>query len=247
VSERDKGRSYKDDAKRAYAHYKKYGIFGSVGNFWRWLLKKPERLTALSTFAIFLATAVAIGVGVAQWRALRSTDITLQDNLVASTRAWIVPTGVKIDGELSAPLLIRIMFENTGKEVALNMVHFRGTYTFPVKLDAAGTPYVPVEGTSWPLNQSCDQDISQYQYGRPIYPGQNSSDFQYVFTAKDDPGIPILKSKTLSFVIYGCFIYKSFDKWRHSPYCFYFQAYRDPRPIDDSTFEVCPLRIGRAD
>jgi hypothetical protein len=41
---------------------------------WEWLIEKPERLTALSTSAIFLATAVTVGVGFAQWRALISTD-----------------------------------------------------------------------------------------------------------------------------------------------------------------------------
>lgn len=46
----------------------------SLQNGWDWLLTKPERLTALSTFAIFLATATAVGIGIAQWRALYSTD-----------------------------------------------------------------------------------------------------------------------------------------------------------------------------
>jgi hypothetical protein len=47
---------------------------GSLRKGWNWLLTKPERLTALSTLAIFLATAVAAGVGFVQWRTLRSTD-----------------------------------------------------------------------------------------------------------------------------------------------------------------------------
>jgi hypothetical protein len=46
----------------------------SLRKGWNWLLTKPERLTALSTLAIFLATVVAAGVGFVQWRTLRSTD-----------------------------------------------------------------------------------------------------------------------------------------------------------------------------
>lgn len=71
MSERDERHSYKGRVERAYAYYKKYGIVGSIGNGWHWLLAKPERLTALSTLAIFIASVVAAGIGVAQWRTLK--------------------------------------------------------------------------------------------------------------------------------------------------------------------------------
>src|SRR5437763_16100978 len=49
-------------------------VVRGIGNGWRWLLGKPERVTALSTLAIFAATAVAVGIAIAQWAALKSTD-----------------------------------------------------------------------------------------------------------------------------------------------------------------------------
>src|SRR5258708_7135661 len=118
MTQTNKRRSYKDYAKRAYSYYKKYGVFGSVGNFWRWLLDRPERVTALSNFAMFLATAVAVGVGYAQWRELHDTDITLKETADATNRAYIAITGVKWDGwpEVDKNQRLKILFKNVGKE-----------------------------------------------------------------------------------------------------------------------------------
>ena len=81
MSEGDEGGGDKNYARHTYAYYKKCGIIGAIRNGWQWLLDKPERLTALSTFAIFLATAVAGVIGAAQWRALKSTDAAITSRL----------------------------------------------------------------------------------------------------------------------------------------------------------------------
>lgn len=84
MSETEKSEHDKQGAENAPDNrsYKAKGRLGRImmpitrrcNDGWIWLLEKPERLTALSTFAIFLATAVAVGVGIAQWTALRATD-----------------------------------------------------------------------------------------------------------------------------------------------------------------------------
>jgi hypothetical protein len=85
VREGRKRYDYKECAKRTYSYYVKYGVTGIVSNGWNWLLNKPERLTALSTFAIFLATAALIGVGIAQWKTLKATDFTTRQ----TSRAFV--------------------------------------------------------------------------------------------------------------------------------------------------------------
>lgn len=81
---------------------------------WNWLLQKPERLTALSTLAIFVATAVAAVVGIAQWSALRSTDGAIhgQMNLMAADqRPWL--SAPKISAGKNGSL--EFIFRNVGK------------------------------------------------------------------------------------------------------------------------------------
>jgi hypothetical protein len=53
--------------------------YGWLTAWWFWLLGRPERLTALSTFAIFLATAVAVAVGIAQWRVIKGQLVEMQE------------------------------------------------------------------------------------------------------------------------------------------------------------------------
>ena len=83
MSKGTKRNNYKQKAEKTYAYYRSHGTFGIIRNGWNWLLADSDRLTALSTFAIFLATAVAVGVGIAQWRALHSTDQAIHGQLAA--------------------------------------------------------------------------------------------------------------------------------------------------------------------
>jgi hypothetical protein len=210
-------------------------------------MRKPERLTALSTLAIFFATIVAALVGFAQWRELHKTDKTVQESLVAGTRAWVVPTGAKVDGPLKAgtSVRIKILYENTGREPAQHMRHIWAWNVIPVKTDAANVPYIGAEETPWPAqNLQCLGDVGEG--GRPVYPGSKNEDIRYIFN-----GNPIFVSQELiekkaSFVIFGCLVYQTFNVTRHSPYCFFFQPHRD-RPIDDATMEFCPISYGVAD
>lgn len=104
----DKSDRYYQKAKKAYAYYNKYGFTGIFKDGWVWLLDKPERLTAISTFAIFLATAVAIGVGIAQWRVLNSTDETLRETMIIGQRAYVSPREIDFTNKIGLTL------QNTG-------------------------------------------------------------------------------------------------------------------------------------
>jgi hypothetical protein len=88
---------YRNQAKKAYKYSKRL-IWAAVAKFgvwisraWHWLVYgwEPERLTALSTFAIFLATTVAACVGIAQWNALKRTDESTRESFTAVQRAFV--------------------------------------------------------------------------------------------------------------------------------------------------------------
>jgi hypothetical protein len=139
-----KRNSYKEFVQKAYAYYRNHGLIGIIRNGWTWLLADSDRLTALSTFAIFLATAVAVGVGIAQWRVLsgqlsemkssseqversitasnRIADETKTANALTheSNRPWIGAVTVTVDPPIVAmkPAKINLTFSNAGKSPA---------------------------------------------------------------------------------------------------------------------------------
>jgi hypothetical protein len=120
VSEGTKCNYCKEKAKRAYAYLKECGLVG------RGLFEKPDRLTALSTFFIFLATAVAAGVGMAQWHALSNTDEKLGRQVEAMNRQlallqidqrpWISAPEIKVErGDMPDTVTFILVFRNAGR------------------------------------------------------------------------------------------------------------------------------------
>lgn len=117
---------------------------------WRRLIFgwEPERVTALSTFVIFLATVATVCVGIAQWRALHSTDEatrdlakaalkqaeTTENTLIATQRPWIAiksititsplafePTSDDHEGRIELGFLVRNTGNSPAIRVAANM------------------------------------------------------------------------------------------------------------------------------
>jgi hypothetical protein len=108
----DERNSYRGYAQKTYAYYRKHGgLPGIIRNGWTWLLADSDRLTALSTFAIFLATAVAVCVGIAQWSVLRgqltemkSSSEQIERSIKASNRiADEAKAANALTGEASRP------------------------------------------------------------------------------------------------------------------------------------------------
>lgn len=172
--------------------------------------------------------------------AICRSDEASEQNL----RAWIVPTGAKIEGDITSPMLVRIFYKNTGRKIARDVTNYKNWFDYPISLDETGTPYIDVQNVPWPKNDLCLPPDPKL--GRPVYPSSNSSDFKYVFPDKDDPRIKDIKEKRRTVIIYGCLSYNAYGPASHSPYCFFLQPYRD-KPIFESTFEVCPIAGASAD
>jgi hypothetical protein len=209
------------------------GQHDPVARFTCWL--------AICTTVLAVITAVSV---VVLWR----TDHTLKETLEASSRAWVVPTGAKIDGPIRAgtSFRVKILFENSGKQPAQNTFNAWAWNEIPIKTDMVGVPYIGVEETPWPARHLQCSGGAPNTGGRPVYPGSRNEDMRYIFNGNPAFVPQSLLEKTSSFVIFGCYIYRTFEKPAHSPYCFFFQPHRD-RPIEDSTMEFCPISYGVAD
>ena len=103
-------------------------------------------ITAIAT--VLLAAIAAILAQIAYWQ---YTDTTLRETLVASNRAWIAPSGVSVNGQISGDkdFAVKVYYTNVGKGPALkvNQNLFAGT---------ALNPTSDAEAMSAGRNATCD-------------------------------------------------------------------------------------------
>lgn len=195
-----------------------------------WSVLGSHQVVALGTIVL----AIIAG------RALFDTREVLESN----QRAWVVPEAVRIEGDLISPLTLRISFTNTGRDVAVGISQNFGSYDHLLKIDSVGTPYTDAD-FEWRANRFCSIRQNQTGFEPTIYPNGKHSMLAYVFNHANDPKIDEIKAKKRTVVVMGCLTYKTFEKIRQSPFCFYLQPYRD-RSIEDATFEACPISGAQA-
>lgn len=199
-----------------------------------------EYATAAFALVAALGSISAVIVGYWQWSAM-------SDSNVASTRAWLTPTGAYFDGEPKSGFNVRlkITYENIGKEAADDAVPlvFWSPGTFPVTIDAKQMAYIDLQTAPWPVlsDSVCRVDPSRYINRRAVYPGAKNEFITYGFN--DPPYLPegVIDGKEF-FSIFGCLVYRSpitGARIHHSPFCLYYQPKRDGS-IKDGTFEFCP-------
>ncbi len=213
-----------------------------------------------TSLGILIATWIAatLAGGFTGWLAVRTQDIATDsaNTYDATNRAYVAITGVKFDGvpEVGKNQRLKILYKNVGKEAASDFsIHAFVSNQYDFEPDSKGMPYVPPDKVQWPIIQDCsvfgpgEKLVGQ----RPVYPGATNETIAYAF----NPGgstpnavfVPqrLLDGKT-TFWIAGCAVYRSLNKPRHSPFCFYYQ----PAPggdVKDGTFEWCYVGAGNAD
>lgn len=187
-------------------------------------------------------TAIAtLGAVIVSFMALSDTRSALESN----QRAWLVPTGAEILGHNSSPIGLQINFKNTGHESALDVAHFSDSYVTENEIDLAGTRYVDLHNFKWPNLDVC-RNLPDLKTNRPVYPGGEDSTRRYVLPNANDPAVEGILLGRLSVVVYGCSVYKTFNKVRHSPYCYYLQHDKSG-DFSKSVFLPCLRGVGNAD
>lgn len=201
------------------------------------------RWSAIFTGTIAIFTACIVAISYFQWRILDKTESTLRDTDFNNTRAWIVPAGVEINSDITvnSNLRLKILYQNSGKEPAKNMIHFRDWYPIKVTIDDVDEPYVDWSKVSLPSDYRCEQAVAIDEDGTTVYPLATYANYKYIYAGARHGSVPqSLKDKTSSVVVYGCFVYSTFGFRKQSPYCFYLQHDR-LRPVEESTFDPCPF------
>jgi hypothetical protein len=142
-------RKKEDDARR---HQKPW---------WNRLIRALCNVDNIQTTLLAAFTGVLIIVGVLQkWTLDKTNEISRSEQ-----RAWIAPRGA----EISAPIALggtvefQVIYENTGKEPAFDVVHQNEIGVFDVPLDARGIAY----WANWPVSNVADLICSQLENFSP--------------------------------------------------------------------------------
>lgn len=141
---------------------------------------------------------------------------------VAAQRAWVGPSGVKIDGPIEAGKDISITFNvfNSGREPAKNFTSTITTFAATDEVQWRGELKRYVESSV----ENCLKTKSQRR-SQVIYPTAGFGAGGFTYTEK----IPkewidadfISGRKTLG--VQGCLTYETFGKTRHSVFCYFYR------------------------
>ncbi len=152
----------------------------------------------------------------------RQSNETNRDALIAAQRAWVGPIDARVDGavETGKPVKLVISVCNTGREPARNFRWTTNSIVATSEDDSNGTL-----GSKIASNLLFCLGTPSLPHGQVIYPttGFGSGfDFTTDFSEKDIDDDVVTGRKTL--VIQGCVAYDSFEKTRHSGFCYFFKA-----------------------
>jgi hypothetical protein len=174
-----------------------------------WWFNHPgpiERLTGwlvLWTALLFVGTMSSTFI---LWR----TDNTLRETLDASNRAWISVIDASLDNEPAEglPLLGHLTYQNIGRAPALNANYVMFLQGLPTK-DAAGAR----------KTLSDDACRAVIPGNLAIFPNEKHAvSFPY---GKEGIATSAILSGETRLYWRGCFQYETFEKKRHTQFCFY--------------------------
>jgi hypothetical protein len=140
--------------------------------------------------------------------------------IIGSQRAWVGPTNATFGSEptIGKPIEITILYQNTGREPALSFVWNAAPYGATLTEDANG-----VVATKLSRSLEFCKNTNTWQGGSVAYPTVGFNTFNLnLKTADDFVDEEITKGDKFIFVE-GCFLYRSFDRARHSYFCYFYK------------------------
>jgi hypothetical protein len=129
-----------------------------------WKNVSSKRASSFASVLAALATLAAAGLAYLAW-------CTAQDQFKRSQRAWLAPVAAKIGGELSPGGLadIEITVENSGNDVAVNVLHRGIGKIISVPKNSHGKMWFEA---GFPENKTCDLNPGASIDPFVVYPGR---------------------------------------------------------------------------
>jgi hypothetical protein len=172
----------------------------------RWWFDQPAPIDRFTgwlvawTFLLFVATIISALV-------LWKTDHTLRETLEATNRAWVAVVSADLDNAPAAglPILGHINFKNTGQSPALKL-----NYVMFLQLRPADQN---------PPSAKEDVCGSVPNGSIALFPGDTHA-ASFPYGKEGEPSAALMSGKE-NLYWRGCFRYLTFERMRHTQFCFY--------------------------
>ncbi len=142
-----------------------------------------------------------------------------RDNMIAAERAWVGPQNASIDGavEVGKPLSVNIQYTNSGRAPATDFTYLVDGFATTANDDATGKAAARV----YQYLNSCQTNVAP-MIGQVVFPSTGFS----VYTLNTQIAADAIDQDVVDgnkmVIVQGCFLYKSFDAFRHSYFCYYY-------------------------
>lgn len=173
-----------------------------------WWFKHPGTIERFTGWLVVWTALLFVGTmasAIILWR----TDSTLRETLDASNRAWISVVDAELQNTPAEglPLLGNLNYQNIGKSPALNANYVMFLQELPT--DKSG-------GRATPTDDAC----RAVKAGTlAIFPSEKHA-AMFPYGKEGAPSSAVMKGEA---VLYwrGCFQYETFERRRHTQFCFY--------------------------
>jgi hypothetical protein len=211
----------------------------------RWTCLIIQFLKSIDSLILAIATALIAWIAIWQWSALDSTDRTLRETLVAANRAWLAPrVGLIDEAVIGLPVKVKVGFDNTGHEPALNILVTNDFLTAAPPL--SGDKIERYLKDHWDRCKKTQPDPGNFAVFPSAYIPQEFNLTQVNITTSTTWDAD-LENNTKLFIWVGCAAYETFHAAHHSSFCFYHGGADAPRLIQDKVLmpiseSACGLR-----
>lgn len=145
---------------------------------------------------------------------------TAHETLVASGRAWVGPTDVTLDKvpKITEPLTIILLYQNTGRQPALDVNRFIKVNIVESYSVKEGQPDSRVVENT----ESCKTSLPSSGQ-QAAWPTTGFNNFTLTANLDRSPLQTGIQAGNKALAVYGCFAYRTFDRVHRTAYCYYFE------------------------
>ena len=187
-------------------------------------LRETRKLTIAAHMQATAATdAVKLAKAandLAQASATASAEMA-QQAFIASQRAWLGPNDAKLDEAPVAgkKLAVSITFHNTGREPARNVAWIVEKFIATPEEERQGL----LSWKSMIFLEKC-LNLKERESGQVVYPSTGFASATLISQLEQEIIDEDLVIGKKWLIIHGCFVYRTFDKVRHSAFCYFYKG-----------------------
>jgi hypothetical protein len=143
--------------------------------------------------------------------------------MIAAERAWVGPRNASITGkiEVGKEIEFNVEYANTGHEPGQNFSYSIDGFNETEVEDRNGTAMKKMGE----FLQRCENSRNQI-VGQVVFPTTGFNAYSLAGKLKSELATQDLLDGNITLVMQGCFLYQSFSAFRHTYFCYFYNAKR---------------------